>query len=407
MHALKKADTALQSGYSLPQAYYNDANQFKVDIEKALSMQWQYVDHESVIPNPGDFITYEFANESVIIVRTKSSQIKAHFNVCRHRGSRICDQTKGRVAKLVCPYHAWVFDLDGKLQVARQMPEGFRPEKHGLHSCDVEVLEGLIFVRIAKREGADFAQMRENLRSFIKPHDMPKAKIAHTQKYVIDANWKLVIENFRECYHCSPSHPEYTSVNEYVKVGDKQLGAYQSTVDAWCESYTDSTKETGFRNFPYALQPHHAWRMPIKEGYKTASQNGQPVAPLMGEFEDYDGAETVVFWGVLTYFYFNNDYATAFRVTPISANETHVQVTWFVDQHAEQGKDYEIEKLIWLWDVTTVQDAKIVNENQIGVNSSRYSPGPYSEREYGTADFVAWYIAMLEGRPEQRVMFRK
>lgn len=392
-------------GYSLEQAFYNDEDIFRIDMEKVLSKQWQFVDHESNLPNKGDYITYQFGNDSIVIVRDKDGQLHAHYNVCRHRGSRICSKEKGNSRNLVCPYHAWIYQHDGNLLFARQMPEDFKPEEHSLMPCRIEVLEGLIFINLNEDDASDFSVLADNVRSFIKPHGLTKAKIAHSEKYTVNANWKLVIENFRECYHCSPSHPEYTSVNAYVRIGDNKLGAYKPIVDEWKETYTDPSKEKGYKDFPYDLQPHHAWRMPIKNGYKTATQDGSEAAPLMGDFEEYDGAETAVFFGVLSYFYLNNDYATTFRINPVSTNETEVTATWLVDENAEEGKDYDVDKIKWLWDVTTIQDKQIVEENQIGVNSSRYIPGPYSLREPGTANFVSWYLARLQGKPEQRKIF--
>ncbi len=394
-------------GSSLEQPFYNDDEIYKLDIKNVLSSQWQYVDHESRIPNVGDYITYEFANESIIIVRAKDGKLRAHFNVCRHRGSRICSEEVGNASKLICPYHAWVFDLDGTLKNARQMRDDFKPEDHGLHPCKISVIEGLIFININENDASDIEQLENNVRSFIKPHGLTKAKIAHTQTYTVNANWKLVIENFRECYHCSPSHPEYASVNAYVHIGDRELGGYIPTVEAWKKDVEGTDKETGFKNFKYALQPHHAWRMPIRDGFKTATKDGAPAGPLMGDFKEYDNAETGIFFGALSYFYLNNDYATTFRVTPVSTNQTKVTINWLVHEDAAENIDYDVEHVKWLWHVTTLQDAKIVNENQIGVNSSRYEPGPYSEREYGTADFISWYLARLQGKQEERIIFRK
>lgn len=392
-------------GYSLEQAFYNDEDIFRIDLQSVLSKQWHFVDHESNLPKAGDYITQQFGNESIIIVRDKENQLHAHFNVCRHRGSRICAKEKGNSPKLVCPYHAWVYEYDGSLKSARQMPEDFKPEDHSLHSCRIEVLEGLIFINLNAEDASDFSEIAENVRSFIEPHGIPKAKVAYSETYTVAANWKLVAENFRECYHCSASHPEYTTVNAYVLIGDKKLDAYKPIVDEWKETYPDPSKEAGYKDFPYALQPHHAWRMPIKEGFKTATQDGTEAAPLMGDFKTYDGAETVVFFGALSYFFLNNDYTSTFRLTPKSASETDVTVTWLVDGSAEEKVDYDIEKIKWMWDVTTLQDKKIVEENQIGVNSSRYVPGPYSLREHGTASFISWYLARLQGKPEERKIF--
>ncbi len=394
-------------GFSLEQAFYNNDDIYRLDLDKVLSTQWQFVDHESRLPNVGDYITYEFANESIITVRARDGELRAHFNVCTHRGSRICSKETGNAKKLVCPYHAWVFELDGSLKNARQMPDDFKPEQHGLRPCRVGVIEGLIFININDDDSSELEELANNLRSFIKPHGLTDAKVAHSQTYTVNANWKLVIENFRECYHCSPSHPEYSSVNAYVHIGDRQLGGYMPTVDAWKKSVQGSDKEAGFKNFTYALQPHHAWRMPIRDGFKTATRDVSPAGPLMGSFKEYDNAETGVFFGALSYFYLNNDYASTFRVTPMATNETQVTINWIVHKDAVEAVDYDVEHLKWLWHVTTLQDAHIVNENQLGVNSSRYAPGPYSAREYGTADFTAWYLARLQAKQEQRITFRK
>lgn len=394
------------AGFSLEQPFYVSEEIYQHDLSHVLSKQWMYVDHVSSVPNPGDFITYEFGNDSIIITRNKDGELKAHFNVCRHRGSRICLKEQGSVKRLVCPYHAWTYNLDGDLLVAKQMPEGFNKDDYGLLACNIEVFEGLIFVNMESEDAPNFDEFRNNLSSFIKPHGIPNAKVAHTQSYTVDANWKLVVENFRECYHCTPSHPEYSSINAYVSAGDKQMGSYVPEVEAWIEKNINSPFEKGFKNFTYALQPHHAWRMPIKDNFKTATKDGQPAAPLMGDFKEYDHAETGVFFGPLTYFYFNNDHAAAFRVTPKSPQQTDVKVSWLVNANAQEEKDYDIDNLSWLWNITTIQDGDITVDNQKGVNSRFYQPGPYSEREYGTADFVSWYVARLLGKQEQRHLFR-
>ena len=384
-----------QKDFSLEQIFYNSEEIFKIDVEKILSKQWHYVDHESNMPKTGDYITYQFANELIIIVRGEDGELHAHFNVCRHRGSRICSKEKGRSKRLVCPYHAWVFELDGQLRSARQMPVDFKPEDYSLIPCRIEVLEGLVFINLDKENAPDFSELADNIRSFITPHGMTKAKIAHTEKYTVNANWKLVIENFRECYHCSPSHREYTSVNAYVRFGDNEMGSYKPLVDDWAKTMEGSGFEAGFKNFPNPLQHHYAWRMPIRDGFLTATKDGTPAAPLMGDFKQYDGAETAIFFSPLSYFYLNNDFASLFRITPKTTSTTEVVISWFVNDDAEEGVDYDIEKLKWMWDVTTIQDKQIVEENQVGVNSSRYVPGPYSLRETGTIDFTAWYLNRL------------
>ena len=139
------------------------------------------------------------------------------------------------------------------------------------------------------------------------------------------------------------------------------------------------------------------WRKPIREGFLTLTKDGTPAGPLLGELEEYDGAETGVTFGALSYFYVANDHATTFRFTPRSPTFTEVVVTWLVREDAVEGVDYDIDHLKWLWDVTTVEDTRIINNNQKGVNSRRYLPGPYSEREPSPARFTAWYLSRLRG----------
>ncbi len=397
---------AQRPGYCLDQAFYTDDTIFDLDMRDVISKQWLFVEHEERLPDPGDLLVYDIGQDSIVLCRNREGRINAFFNVCRHRGSRVCKPNSTHSKRLVCPYHAWTYDLNGNLIVAKQMPDSFRKEEYSLHPCNLEILEGLVFINLDSEGASSFQELRDNLSSFIAPHGLKNAKIAETRNYTINANWKLVVENFRECYHCTPSHPEYSSINAYVSAGDKKLGGYLPEVQAWIDKHQDLPFEKGFKNFPTALQPHHAWRMPINNGYCTATQDGKPAAPLMGDFEQYDDGETGIFFSPLTYFYLNNDHAVTFRITPIATQATTVTVNWLVNRNAKEGDDYDIDRLTWLWHHTTLQDGEITEGNQQGVNSRWYQPGPYSEREYGSADFTAWYVAKLLCKPEQRQRFR-
>jgi phenylpropionate dioxygenase-like ring-hydroxylating dioxygenase large terminal subunit len=396
-------------GFTLEQPFYTCDDIFRLDLEKVLMPQWHYVEHVSELPNVGDYLLHEFAGESIIIVRAGDGELHAHFNVCRHRGSRVCLERKGNVKRLVCPYHAWGYDLDGTLRSARQMPEDFEPADYGLHSCFLKVVEGLIFINLGdpqRQELADLDYVSSNLLPYLAPHGVTRAKVVHREVYPTYANWKLAVENFRECYHCSPSHPEYAQVNAYVRAGDRESGGYEKTVSDWAKKNESTGRKSGFQRFPYAPQPHNAWRMPLRDGFLTLTRDGTPAGPLMGDFTAYDGAETGTFFGSLSYFYFGNDHVTTFRFTPVSATHTEVVLTWLVHEDAVAGVDYDIDHLKWMWDVTTIQDTTIINDNQKGVNSSRYSPGRYSERETGSARFVSWYVSRLNGREESELPLR-
>ena len=386
-----------EAGYTLEQPFYTSPEIYKLDIDRVVSRQWQYVDHVSRLPNPGDYLVYEIDEESIVIVRGADGKLRAHFNVCRHRGSRICLEPSGNVKRLVCPYHAWAYDLEGRLTAARQMPADFDPGQFSLHPCRLAVLEGLMFINLQEENAADCDRIAENVMPFLKPHGLARTKVVHREVYPTHANWRLAVENFRECYHCAPSHPEYAQVNEYVWASERELGSYGSTVEAWKEEAQKKGRLSGHHRFPYPPQPHHVWRIPIRDGFLTLTKDGTPAGPLMGDFDEYDGAETGAFLGALSYLYVANDHATTFRFTPISPVFTEVVLTWLVHEDAVEGEDYDVEHLKWMWDVTTIQDTRIINDNQKGVNSTRYGPGRYSLRESGSAFFSAWYLSRLNG----------
>jgi len=390
-------------GMSLEQPFYTDRAIFERDLERIVTRQWLFVDHVSAIPEAGDYLLYEVAGESIILIRGKDGQINAFYNVCRHRGSRICLAPRGNVRTLTCPYHAWVYDLDGALIHASRMADDFDKQDWPLHRCRVDVREGLIFVNLSDGDdnGGHLDTVMEALAPYVERHRLADAKVIHTATYPTDANWKLAVENFRECYHCAAAHPEYTVVNAYVNDGNRDPEARAKVVADWVETWeakgvvAKSLRSWGDQM--EAVQPYGVFRQPIRDGFYTLSEDGQPVAPLMGTIEEWDKGETLLIFGPLFYVYLANDHATLFRFTPVSETHTEVVVTWLVRGDAEEGRDYDVGKVVWMWDVTTIEDTKIINDNQLGVNSRRYEPGRYSEREYGTRNFVAWYLAQHGG----------
>ena len=376
-------------GFSLEQPFYGDEEIFKLDLERIVSKQWLYVDHVSRLPNTGDYILFPVGDEEIILARDEAGEINAFFNVCRHQGSRICLEEYGNALRLACPYHVWTWSLSGELVAAQRMPEGFDKADYPLHRCHVWVYEGMIFINLAEGEPTDFDIIIKTLDPFVSHFAIGRTKIVHRETYPTHGNWKLAVENFRECYHCAPAHPEYTMVNAYVATNDRKASAYTPTVEAWNEKTAAMGHPTGRCRNGTDLpgQPHGAFRQPIREGFLTLSEDGQPGAPLLGDIKEFDGGECMVIFGPLFYLYCANDHITTFRFTPVNGQLTDVVLTWLVREDAAEG-DYDVDRLKWMWDVTTVQDTTIIGDNQTGVNSSRYSPGPYSERELGTIGFI-------------------
>ena len=384
-------------GFSLEQPFYTDREIFERDLAVIVAKQWLYVDHVTRLPEAGDYMLYGVAGEEIILARGDDGEVRAFYNVCRHRGSRVCQESSGNTKSFSCPYHGWTYALDGTLTSARRMPEGFDAADYPLFPCHVRLWEGLIFINLSDGEASDFDILADNIGPFLKPHGLARAKIAHREVYPTEGNWKLAVENFRECYHCQPAHPEYTRVNAYVRANEERSDAYRSTVETWEKQAAAMGHPIGqfYTASDLPGQPHGAFRQPIQDGYKTLSRGGNPVAPLIGDFKQYDGGECLMVFGPLFYLYAANDHATTFRFTPVSPRHTEVVLTWLVREDATEGVDYEVDPLKWMWDVTTVQDTTIIGNNQAGVNSRRYRPGPYSERECYTEEFVRWYLHWL------------
>ena len=390
-----------RSGFTLEQPFYRDPEIFRRDMDRVVSKSWLYVAHECEIPSRGDYMLYRIGEESIILVRGRDGRIRAFFNVCRHRGSRICLEESGNVSRLMCPYHAWTYDLDGRLIAARCMDEDFNKADYPLHACSVRVSHGLVFICLAGADHpdvADFDELAGELDTFAGLHDIANTRLVHREVYPTYANWKLVVDNFRECYHCSPAHPEYTMVNAYVKAHDRGPGTYQPVIDAWSQK-TRKLGHPGARptdgDIGDRRQPHSVWRQPIREGFVTLSENGQPVAPLLGGLKHWDGGETAFSFGALSYAYLCADHLTMFRFTPVTPEFSEVLVTWHVRSDAVEGRDFDLERLKWMWDVTTIEDTKIIIDNQKGVNSARYVPGPYAPQEDYSSAFTDWYLERI------------
>ena len=185
-------------------------------MEAIFARHWIHVAVEPDIPEPGDYITVDVGRHSVVIVRDDDQQIRAFHNVCRHRGSRLCQDQQGSVGNLVCPYHQWTYTLDGKLAYAEHMGAGFDKRAHGLKPVHVQSLAGLLFICLADTPPTDFARLRDEVEPYLLPHHLNDCKIAAQIDIIEEGNWKLTMENNRECYHCAANHPELTiSLFEY------------------------------------------------------------------------------------------------------------------------------------------------------------------------------------------------
>ena len=383
-------------GFSLQQVFYRDSDIYRRELDRLFMKSWLYAGHLSQIPDTGDYFLYEIGNESVIIIRSGETTVKALLNLCRHRGSRICMESSGRHKLLVCPYHGWTYQLDGALRGANYTSPDFDRADYALGQVQLEVLHGMIFINFAGQPAA-FEPVRRDLDECLQPYKLDKAKVAHRHSYPIQANWKLAVENYCECYHCTPAHPEYAEGHgrslpeeevagllEQVIARGEKLGLNRHCVD---KSWLDSGAVGIDRGFD---------RYPLFNGFVTGSRDGKPVAPLLGAISGYDGGATDIQVGPFTFCLAYCDHVVIYHFRPLNVTESVCDITWLVNESAQEGKDYERDDLTWLWDITTIADKRIIENNQKGINSTFYRPGPYTGMESFTRSFIDWYLHAMK-----------
>ncbi len=388
-----------QPGHALPREFYTDPAIFERDLHSMLLKHWFCVGHASSIARTGDYLVVDLAAESVIIVRTATGEVRALLNVCRHRGSRVCAGPTGRApaARFTCPYHAWTYDLDGQLMVARHMPEGFRRADMGLRRLPIQVAEGLIFVSFAEQP-LDFAPAADALARSAGVYGWARAKVAHRELYAINANWKLAVENYMECYHCQPAHPEYAKRHVYARPAEMNV-ELERAARARAESLGIAVADVdGYGCAAGAgRESISIFRSALHEGQLSATDDGQLLGRLMGSFSASDGSSTYFDIGPLSDFLAYPDHGVIYRFIPRAVDRTEMEVLWLVDEGAVEGKDYDVARLTWLWKTTSVEDKRIVEMNQAGVNSRFFIPGPYSTQEPYAERFVTWYLQEMAG----------
>lgn len=389
-------------GYSFEQEFYTSEAVFKADMDQIISRKWLLAGHASRIPAKGDYFLFRVGAEQIIVIRENEDSVRAFFNVCRHRGSTICHKDSGNAPRLICPYHAWTFGLDGRLLAARLMPEDFDKAENGLFACHVRVFHGLIFINMSEGEPDDFDATFGDLGPILDYHGIADARIAHAGSYPTTANWKLVVENFFECYHCVPSHPEFCSMHaaeSIVAVGAgpssgpaDAIASYMPKVQAWEARAAALGRPVG--NIDDAPDSSHLrllMQRMNKDGWSAETQDGSAPAPLMGKRSQPDGGRMHLSFSPFSQIVADDHFVILFQFTPRSALESDVEMIWLVDGRATEA-EVDIEKMTWGYHATTTQDKVITENNQAGIMSSRYRPGRYSDQEGSVIKFQKWYL---------------
>ena len=378
-------------GHGLVRAFYMDPAIFERDMERLFRRHWHCLAHASVIPNLGDFELFRLGAEQIILTRVADGTIHAMLNVCRHRGAEVCTKPKGNARFFVCPYHAWTYSNDGSLRAARLMPKDFDRSEHGLKKLHVRVASGLVFISFAETP-LDFDPIEQSLRTSCGQYGWGEAKVAHRELYPLQANWKLAVENYVECYHCGPAHPEYSQTHALEQPLEMIEKLNQAMEARTCALGIDVVSGDRWQNSAAGQEAIHTFRYALYDGVSTGSQDGKPIAPLMGRFAEYDGGVTSIHLGGTTFLVCYPDHGMIYRFVPKTTDSCEMELIWLVRNDAEEGRDYDLEKLTWLWKVTTEEDKKIIEHTARGVRSHYFVPGPIAPMEHNELRYINWYL---------------
>lgn len=387
-------------GMGLTREFYTDAEIFELDLQQVFYKDWLFVAHSAELPETGSYLTLQIGAYPILLTRAADGVIRAFVNTCRHRGARVCPEASGKAAKLVCPYHQWTYNLDGRLFAARQMGPGLDRSQLSLKTVHCETVAGYIFICVAA-DAPDFGPTRRHLEPYLLPHRLSEARVAFQSTIIEEGNWKLVWENNRECYHCASNHPELarTYSDRPTVTSVNGAGDDPQIVEHWgrCESAGLASE------FKLSADGQmRTARMPLLEPAQSYTMTGEPAVKrrLSDSIPgDLNIGTLLLFHYPTTWNHFLGDHAISFRVLPLGPTRTELTTKWLVHRDALEGVDYDVEELTRVWLATNGQDQRIVRENQIGMNCPSYEPGPLSSvAEDGVRQFIDWYRGRLEQR---------
>lgn len=391
-------------GHSLPSGLYTSDDVFQVDLDVFFAKHWIYIGLECDVPEPGDAVVVDIGNNSLIILRDDDNEIRVVRNVCRHRGSRLLNEGPTVVSKLVCPYHQWTYELSGELSYAPHMGKDFDKSCKSLKAVNSKSIGGLIYVCLSDDPPEDIVDLEQAMLERLAPYDIHNARIAHQVDVIEKGNWKLTIENNRECYHCSANHPELC-----VSFIDLDFGYDPESLspedreeaEAHFAMYEERTKNWEAEGFPSAtvertknvVTNFRSQRLIISGAGESQTQDATAASSkLLGHMTRKDLGDMHL-WGHNSWNHFMGDHAVTSFAIPLSADTTLVRTKWLVHKDAVEGIDYDLDKLTHVWIETTEQDAELVARSHAGILDTAYEPGPYSKFTEGALDdFATWYV---------------
>ncbi|MGH9366893.1 MAG: aromatic ring-hydroxylating oxygenase subunit alpha [Thermoanaerobaculia bacterium] len=354
---------------TLPREYYTSQEIFAAERDLIFARRWICLGRADRIPEPGDYVLAELAGESLIVARGEDRGVRAFFNVCRHRGTRLCEKEEGRLGRaIVCPYHAWSYGLDGGLLGAPNMSDiaWFDKGDYSLHAAAAGVWEGFLFVHLGRRPPPLEEALGPLLGRFA-PWRLPALVSVRRTEYDVRANWKLIFQNFSECYHCPPVHPALAKLSNY---------------------------RSGANNLREG--PILGGYMLINESGGSLTMTGRMCGAPLGDLSPEERSR-VYYYSIFPGFFLTvqPDFVMSTRLSPLAVDRTQIVSEWHFAPEASRAAGFDPSDGIELWDTTNRQDWHICELAQQGVSSRAYVPGPYSTQESLLAAFDREYLTSL------------
>ena len=351
---------------TLPGRYYYDPTIFALEQERLFSTTWVCVGRADAAPSPGHYFLANVGAENIIVTRDRDGSLKAMLNVCRHRGARVCLAEQGRLKTMQCRYHAWSYGLDGSLLNAPNMEENpdFDASTHGLLPVHVLEWEGLVWLNLADQPGT-FADQIGVFYDRYSHYQVGTRKVGHTIVYDVQANWKLLVENFNECCHCGPAHPELAAQVPSFKAG-------------FVSGYLGGGATFG-------------------EGIESLTVTGKRSRPI---FPGLPEADHRTYYGMTlrpnVFLSLHPDYVLTHIMEPLAADRTRITCHWLFQAEVMQQPNFDPMDAVEFWDTVNRQDWEICEITQLGVRSRSYRDGGlYAPLEQHIRAFNDWVLTTL------------
>ena len=343
------------------------------ELEHLFEESWVCVGRADDLPSAGDHAAARAGRESLLLTRDSTGRLHAFFNVCRHRGHELLEADgRGRGRALRCPYHGWTYRLDGSLAHAPGFTQldDFDPSEYSLVATRVAEFQGWAFVNVGGHAPA-FADHAGSLHELLREHKPERLVAAARRRYEVKANWKLIVENYHECYHCPSLHPQLCRLSPpNSAVNARGSGAWIGGV------------------------------MKLAARAETMSVTGRSGVGVIGRLVEPPRRE-VLYFGLLPNLLLSlhPDYVMTHRVDPVSPGSSAVECEWLFAPEAVAQPGFDPSYAVDFWDLTNKQDWRACEAVQRGASSRGHRPGPLSPREDAVYDFVTCIArSYLQGR---------